>query len=86
MYSAVILKQTNPLFSEDAILQIENESVKGLIAKKNEQIAQYEEENERLREMIRELKRQRFGPSGSAGRVKSRPAYLTKLRSRVGNL
>jgi transposase len=56
------LKQANPLFSEDAILQIENESVKDLIAKKNEQIAQYEEENERLREMIRELKRQRFGP------------------------
>lgn len=55
-------EHSNPLFNEQIALQIENEGLKKLIAKKEEKLAEYESETDRLLEMIRELKRQRFGP------------------------
>ena len=62
MYSTAILKQEQKLFNDAAALQLEYEGIKKLLAISEEKNAQHEEENERLREMIRELKRQRFGP------------------------
>ncbi len=55
-------QQSNPLFKDQVALQIEYEGLKNLVAKNEEKLAHYESENERLLEIIRELKRQRFGP------------------------
>ena len=62
MYSTAILKQEQKLFNDAAALQLEYEGIKKLLTISEEKNAHHEEEIERLREMIRELKRQRFGP------------------------
>ena len=51
-----------PLFTEEAALLLQYEGLKNLVAQKDEKIVHYQEEVNRLLEIIREMKRQRFGP------------------------
>jgi transposase len=50
------------LFSENESLRVENESLKAKLEKDGRVVALYEEENSRLHEIIRKLKREAFGP------------------------
>src|SRR3954463_15170209 len=50
-------------FSEQQSLQIENQSLRALIAKRDERISFYENEVEHLKEMLNELRRRTFGKS-----------------------
>ena len=52
----------SPLFTEEAALLLQYEGLKNLVAQKDEKIVHYQEEVNRLLEIIREMKRQRFGP------------------------
>jgi transposase len=56
------VQHSDPLFTDQAALKLEYEGLKNLVARSEEKLAQSEEENERLREIILEMQRQRFGP------------------------